>query len=59
MEARRYNLIEEIAKEHGLEFGEIVYTFHCGKLVGEEIRIKRRFNVSQRKDKNHVERPKE
>lgn len=33
----RYNFIEEIGREYGIEFGDLIYTFHCGQLVNEEI----------------------
>lgn len=46
----RYNFIEEIGREYGIEFGDLIYTFHCGQLVNEEIRIKRRLQRKKKRD---------
>lgn len=44
-----YNVIREIARQYGIEFGELVYTFHLGELVKEEVRKVRRFGKRKKK----------
>jgi len=45
-----YNLIKEIAKKYGLEYGEITYVFHSGEIIGKDVLKKERVGQNLKKD---------
>ena len=45
-----YNLIKEIAKKYGLEYGEITYVFYSGEIIGKDVLKKERVGQNLKKD---------